>query len=66
MIKRGRRLRVNSAIRDMVRETTVSTKDFIYPIFIVEGKNIKNEISSLEGNYHFSIDRLFLIDNHLL
>ena len=58
MIKRGRRLRVNSAIRDMVRETTLSTKDFIYPIFVVEGKNIKNEISSLEGNYHFSIDRL--------
>jgi len=58
MIKRGRRLRANSAIRDMVRETTLSTKDFIYPIFVVEGKNIKNEISSLEGNYQFSIDRL--------
>lgn len=58
MIKRGRRLRVNSAIRDMVRETTLSTKDFIYPIFVVEGENIKNEISSLPGNYHFSIDRL--------
>jgi porphobilinogen synthase len=58
MIKRGRRLRVNSAIRDMVRETTLSPKDFIYPIFVVEGENIKNEISSLEGNYHFSIDRL--------
>lgn len=58
MIKRGRRLRVNAAIRDMVRETTLNTKDFIYPIFVVEGENIKNEISSLEGNYHFSIDRL--------
>lgn len=58
MIKRGRRLRVNSAIRDMVRETTLSAKDFIYPIFVVEGENIKNEISSLPGNYHFSIDRL--------
>ncbi|BCZ47678.1 delta-aminolevulinic acid dehydratase [Clostridium gelidum] len=58
MIKRGRRLRANSAIRDMVREITLSSKDFIYPIFVVEGQNIKNEISSLEGNYHFSIDRL--------
>lgn len=58
MIKRGRRLRANSAIRDMVRETTLSTKNFIYPIFVVEGQNIKNEISSLEGNYHFSIDKL--------
>ena len=58
MIKRGRRLRVNAAIRDMVRETTLSTKNFIYPIFVVEGENIKNEISSLEGNYHYSIDTL--------
>ena len=58
MIKRGRRLRANSAIRDLVRETTLNSKDFIYPIFVVEGENIKNEISSLEGNYHFSIDRL--------
>lgn len=58
MIKRGRRLRKNSAIRSMVRETTINSKDFIYPIFVVEGENIKNEISSLEGNYHYSIDRL--------
>lgn len=58
MIKRGRRLRANSAIRDMVRETTLNLKDFIYPIFVVEGQNIKREISSLPDNYHFSIDRL--------
>lgn len=58
MIKRGRRLRTSAAIRDMVRETTLNSKDFIYPIFVVEGENIKNEISSLEGNYHYSIDRL--------
>jgi len=58
MIKRGRRLRASASIRDMVRETTLNSKDFIYPIFVVEGENIKNEISSLEGNYHFSIDRL--------
>jgi porphobilinogen synthase len=58
MIKRGRRLRASVAIRDMVRETTLNSKDFIYPIFVVEGENIKNEISSLDGNYHFSVDRL--------
>ena len=58
MIKRGRRLRANSAIRDMVRETILRSKDFIYPIFVVEGKNIKNEISSLDEVFHFSIDRL--------
>ena len=58
MLKRGRRLRASSAIRDMVRETVVNTKDLIYPIFVVEGENIKNEISSLPGNYHYSIDRL--------
>ena len=58
MLKRGRRLRSSSSIRDMVRETTLNSKDFIYPIFVVEGKNIKNEISSMPGNYHYSIDRL--------
>ena len=58
MIKRGRRLRVNESIRSMVRETTLSSNDFIYPIFVVEGSNIKEEISSLPGNYHYSIDRL--------
>ncbi|OOM58635.1 delta-aminolevulinic acid dehydratase [Clostridium beijerinckii] len=59
MIKRGRRLRVNAAIRDMVRETSLDSKDFIYPIFVVEGDNIKNEISSLPGVYHYSVDKLY-------
>ena len=58
MINRGRRLRRNQTIRDMVRETTLSPNDFIYPIFVVEGENIKSEISSLEGCYHYSVDRL--------
>lgn len=58
MFKRGRRLRVNNEIRDLVRENTLSASDFIYPLFAVEGENIKNEISSLPGNYHVSIDRL--------
>lgn len=58
MFKRGRRLRINNEIRDLVRENTLSVSDFIYPLFVVEGENIKNEISSLPGNYHVSIDRL--------
>jgi porphobilinogen synthase len=58
VIKRGRRLRVNEATRALVRENSLSSDDFIYPIFVVEGENIKNEISSLPGNYHYSIDRL--------
>ncbi len=58
MIKRNRRLRINSEIRDLVRENSLTTNDFIYPLFVVEGENIKEEISSLKGNYHYSIDRL--------
>ncbi|WP_411170232.1 porphobilinogen synthase [Clostridium sp. MB05] len=58
MIKRGRRLRANAAIRDLVRENTLTANDFIFPIFVVEGKNIKEEITSMKGNYHWSIDRL--------
>jgi len=55
-IRRTRRLRRNSAIRSMVRETKLSVDDFIYPLFIVEGKGIKKEIHSMEDVYHYSID----------
>ena len=58
MFNRHRRLRSNEAIRSMVRETILTPNDFIYPIFVIEGENIKNEISSLPNNYHYSIDRL--------
>ncbi|MGL4849697.1 MAG: porphobilinogen synthase [Clostridium sp.] len=58
MIKRGRRLRINESMRSLVRETTLSPSDFIFPIFVVEGENIKSEISSLKGIYHYSVDRL--------
>lgn len=58
MFNRHRRLRSNEAIRSMIRETVLTPNDFIYPIFVVEGENIKNEISSLPNNYHYSIDRL--------
>ena len=58
MIYRGRRLRANSNIRSMVAETSLSANDFILPIFVVEGENIKTEISSMPGCFHYSLDRL--------
>lgn len=58
MINRGRRLRATAAIRDLVRENALSSNDLIFPIFVVEGYNRKEEISSMKGNYHWSIDRL--------
>lgn len=58
MFRRHRRLRKNESIRSMVRETVLMPEDFIYPLFVVEGDNIKREISSLPGNYHYSLDRL--------
>ena len=58
MIRRPRRLRATKAIRNLVRETKLQKEDLIYPLFIVDGENIKREISSLKGNYHWSVDRL--------
>lgn len=58
MLRRPRRLRINSATRNLVRETKLNIEDLIYPLFIVEGENIKNEISSLPDVYHFSLDML--------
>lgn len=58
LVRRPRRLRANDAIRSMVRETKLNLEDLIYPIFVVEGKGIKEEISSLKDNYHFSVDML--------
>lgn len=58
MLRRPRRLRVNKATRNLVRETKLNVEDFIYPLFVVEGKNIKREISSLPDVYHFSLDML--------
>ena len=55
---RPRRLRRNENIRRMVRETTLSVNDFIYPLFVTEGKQVKNAITSMPGNYQLSIDLL--------
>ncbi|GLC29544.1 porphobilinogen synthase [Clostridium omnivorum] len=56
--KRHRRLRKSLAIRELVRENSLSAKDFIFPMFVVEGENIKKEIPTIPGNYHVSVDRL--------
>ena len=53
---RLRRLRYNPILRDLVSETSVSVNDLIYPIFICEGENIKNEISSMPGQFQLSVD----------
>lgn len=58
MFKRFRRLRINPAIREMVRETSVCASDFIYPLFIVEGKGVKKEISSMPGVFQMSLDEI--------
>ena len=55
---RPRRLRKNEAIRSMVRETHLSAKDFVYPLFVEEGENIESEISSMPGIFRYSLDRL--------
>ena len=57
-MKRMRRLRVNEEMRKLVRETTLEKSDLVYPIFIIEGENLKNPIDSMPGIYQFSIDRL--------
>ena len=58
MFKRFRRLRLNSAIRDMIRENTLCVDDFIYPLFVVEGQGVREEISSMPGVFNFSVDEL--------
>ena len=54
---RPRRMRISANMRSMVRETSLSVKDFVYPIFVVPGTNIKEEIPSMPGCYHLSVDK---------
>ncbi|MDU7650428.1 MAG: porphobilinogen synthase [Anaerococcus vaginalis] len=53
-----RRIRGNKILREMTKETVLEISDFIYPLFVVEGENIKKEIPSMPDCYHFSIDKL--------
>jgi len=55
---RTRRLRKSRVMRDMLAETSLSVEDFVYPLFIIEGINVKEEISSMENIFRYSIDRL--------
>ena len=58
LIHRPRRLRGNQVLRKMVRETRVDKSSLVYPMFIIEGTNIKEEIPSMEGQYRYSVDRM--------
>jgi porphobilinogen synthase len=55
-LQRGRRLRINESIRSLVRETTLSPSDFMFPMFIAEGENYKVEIPSMPGIFRRSLD----------
>lgn len=57
-LRRNRRLRQSEAIRSLVRETIVTPNDFLVPLFIVEGKDVKEEIPSMPNYYRFSLDLL--------
>ena len=55
---RPRRLRKNEMIRSMVRENHLSVKDFIYPLFVEEGENVRKEIATMPGIFRYSLDQL--------
>lgn len=55
---RHRRLRQTASMRALVRETQLNVNDFIYPLFVAEGENIRNEVSSMPGVFQLSIDQL--------
>ena len=57
-LRRNRRLRTNESMRSLVRETIISPNDFIVPLFVVEGKGVKEEIASMPNYYRLSIDQL--------
>jgi porphobilinogen synthase len=56
--RRMRRLRRSETIRGMVRETSLSANDFIYPMFVVTGQDVRQEIGSMPGQYHLSVDQM--------
>src|SRR5262245_8161731 len=57
-ISRLRRLRRSATLRDMLRETRLTVNDLIYPLFVVEGEGVKNEISSMPGQFQMSIENI--------
>jgi porphobilinogen synthase len=57
-LNRNRRLRSNEAIRNLVRETIITPNDFLVPLFVIEGKGVKEEIISMPNYYRYSLDLL--------
>lgn len=55
---RNRRLRTSQSVRDLVRETTLTTNDFVLPIFVMEGSGKKEPIASMHGVFRHSLDLL--------
>ena len=60
MFKRFRRTRINPKIRDLVRESRLDIRDFIYPLFVIDGSGVKNEIASMPDVFQMSIDNIIL------
>ena len=58
MFNRLRRTRLNPLLRDLVRETRLDLDNFIYPLFVVEGQDVRNEIASMPGVFQLSIDEI--------
>ena len=58
LVQRPRRLRTSPLLRKMVRETRMAPSSLIYPMFIKEGENIKEEIPTMPGQYRYSVDQL--------
>lgn len=57
-IQRNRRLRTNEAMRSLVRETIITPNDFLVPLFVVDGKGVKDEIASMPNYFRYSLDLL--------
>lgn len=57
-MKRFRRLRTTEPMRRLVRETKILAEELIYPIFVIEGENIKTPVASMPGVYQYSLDRM--------
>src|SRR6187401_1298756 len=56
LVRRARRLRRSAGIRGLVRETRLSAEQFLYPLFVVEGQNVRREVPSMPGVFQLSVD----------
>ena len=66
MLQRPRRNRKSAVIRDMVQETHLTASNLIFPLFVMEGRNLKSEVSSMPGIYRYSVDNLLREVEHCL